>query len=398
MSSVAASTAVNGFTQEDRTLDLYEYEAKKIFSEGGITVPPSHRITKPEELAKVHFGFPVTLKVQVLSGGRGKAGGIQFANNLKEGKEKAAELLKMVIKGSKTESLLVEPKLNIHRELYLAVTLDRERGCPIFIASAEGGIEIESSDKVITMPIPNPYHPYVGRELARQLGFKGNLLVKVADVATKLYKIFESKDLDLAEINPLLVTEGEEVLALDGKITVNDDSIGRQRYFDGWQERHLLDVSERERRCKMIGLNLVELDGNIGILCNGAGLTMATMDMVKKFGGEPGNFLDVGGGSDTEKTLEALEIVNSNPDCDVMLLNILGGITACDEVAKALVSFIKKYPERTLVVRLRGNNQELAEKILAESGLKLIPDIETAVKAAVEAANKVSKKPVGAKA
>lgn len=382
----------------DRTLDLYEYEAKKIFAEGGITVPPSARITKPEELAKVHFGFPVTLKVQVLAGGRGKAGGIKFAKDLKEGKELAATLLKMVIKDSKTESLLVEPKLNIHQELYLAVTLDRERGCPIFIASAEGGIEIETSDKVITMPIPNPYNPFVGRELARQLGFTGSLLVKVADVATKLYKIFESKDLDLAEINPLLITEGEEVLALDGKITVNDDALNRQRYFDGWLERHTMDLSERERRSKMIGLNLVELDGNIGILCNGAGLTMATMDMVKKFGGRPGNFLDVGGGSDQEKTLEALEIVNDNPECDVMLLNILGGITACDEVASALVKFIKKYPERKLVVRLRGNNQDLAEKILAESGLKLIPDLEAAVKEAVEQSNSVAKKPVGAKA
>lgn len=379
-------------------MDLYEYEAKKIFSEGGITVPPSVRVTKPDELAKVHIGFPVTLKIQVLSGGRGKAGGIKFANNLKEGKEIAANLLKMEIKGSKAESVLVEPKLVIARELYLAVTLDRERGCPIFIASAEGGVEIESSDKVLTMPIPNPYHPFVGRELARQLGFTGNLLVKVADVATKLYKIFESKDLDLAEINPLIITDGDEVLALDGKITVNDDALGRQRYFDGWQDRHMVDLPERERRSKKIGLNLVELEGNIGILCNGAGLTMATMDMVKKFGGRPGNFLDVGGGSDTEKTLEALEIVNSNPECDVMLLNILGGITACDEVAQALVQFIEKHPKRTLVVRLRGNNQDLAEQILAKSGLKLIPDLESAVKEAVEKANAVNKKPVGAKA
>ncbi|MDZ4834632.1 MAG: succinate--CoA ligase subunit beta [Candidatus Melainabacteria bacterium] len=379
-------------------MDLYEYEAKKIFAEGGITVPPSVRITKPEELAKVHFGFPVTLKVQVLAGGRGKAGGIKFAKDLNEGQELAKTLLKMVVKDSKTESLLVEPKLNIKKELYLAVTLDRERGCAIFIASAEGGIEIETSDTVITMPIPNPYHPYVGRELARKLGFTGNLLVKVADVASKLYKIFEAKDLDLAEVNPLIITEGDEVLALDGKITVNDDALNRQRYFDGWLERHTMDLSERERRSKMIGLNLVELDGNIGILCNGAGLTMATMDMVKKFGGRPGNFLDVGGGSDQEKTLEALEIVNDNPECDVMLLNILGGITACDEVASALVKFIKKYPERKLVVRLRGNNQDVAEKILAESGLKLIPDLEAAVKEAVAQSTSVTKKPVGAKA
>lgn len=149
-------------------MNLYEYEAKRIFAEGGIPVPPSVRVTKPEELAKVHFGYPLTLKCQVLSGGRGKAGGIKFPKDLQEGLAIAKELLALEIKGSKTESLLVEPRMNIARELYLAVTLDRDRGCPIFIASAEGGIEIESSNNVLTEPIPTPYHPYVGRNLAQK--------------------------------------------------------------------------------------------------------------------------------------------------------------------------------------------------------------------------------------
>ncbi len=373
-------------------MNLYEWEAKKIFQEHGIPVPPSHRITKPEELRKVHLGYPLTLKVQVQSGGRGKAGGIQFAKDLKEGETKAAELLKMVINGSKTESLLIEPRLTIARELYLSVTLDRSRGCAIFIASAEGGIEIESSKNVVTMPIPYPYHDFVGRDLAKQVGLSGNLLNKFADLANKLYRLFESKDLELAEINPLIVTDGDEVLALDGKITICDDALGRHKCFAGWQETHMLDMSEREKRSKRAGLNLVELDGNIGIMCNGAGLTMATMDLVKAFGGEPGNFLDAGGGSDTEKTLEGLEIVHDNPKCDVILVNILGGITACDEVAKALVEFMKLHPERKLVVRLRGNNQDVAEKMLAQSGLKLYPEIESAVKEAVAQ----SKVPAGA--
>jgi succinyl-CoA synthetase beta subunit len=285
--------------------------------------------------------------------------------------------------------LLVEPKLSIARELYLAVTLDRAHGCPVFIGCAEGGIEIESSDKVVTMPIPytheHPSQPFVGRELAKKLGLSGNVLNKVANVANKLYKLFEAKDLDLAEINPLIIDKDGEAIALDGKIIVNDDSLGRQPYFDGWQESHLSDLSDRERKAKIAGLNLVELDGNIGILCNGAGLTMATMDMVKAFGGRPGNFLDVGGGSDQQKTLAALEIVNDNPSVKVILLNILGGITACDEVAGALVDFMAKYPNRKLTVRLRGNNQDVAEKMLAKSGLKLIPDLEAAVKEAVAA-------------
>lgn len=381
---------------EGYQLNLYEYEAKKIFQENGIPIPPGVRITKPEELRKVHFGWPLTLKCQVLSGGRGKAGGIKFAKDLKEGEEIARELLKLTIGGSRTESLLVEPKCKIARELYLSVTLDRARGCPIFIGSAEGGVEIESSHNVVTMPIPYPYNSFVGRELARKLGLKGPLLAKVADLANKLYKLFESKDLDLAEINPLVITEGDDVLALDGKITVNDDSIDRQKYFQGWQEKHLSDLSVLERRAKLEGLNLVELDGNIGILCNGAGLTMATMDMVKQFGGQPGNFLDVGGGGDQVKTLAALEIVDENPKVDVILLNILGGITACDEVAAALLKFMENHPDRTLIVRLRGNNQDKAQEMLAKSGLKLIPDLEEAVKEAV--AKSKSKQPVGAKA
>ena len=374
-------------------MNLYEYESKRIFSEGGIPIPPSVRITRPNELAKVLFGYPLTLKCQVLSGGRGKAGGIKFAKSFEEGQKLAEDLLKLEIKGSKTESLLVEPKLNIKKELYLSVTIDRERGCPIYIASAEGGIEIETSGKVETMPLPYPFHPYVARQMASRLGLTATSYGKFAEVASKLYNIFEKFDLDLAEINPLIISDGDEVIALDGKITVNDDALGRQKYFTGWQEKHLVDLPSRERRAKMEGLNLVELDGNIGIICNGAGLTMATMDMVKKFGGNPGNFLDAGGGSDQEKTLSAIEIVHENPQCDVILLNILGGITACDEVAGALVEFMKRHPERKMVVRLRGNNQDIAAKMLAESGLKLYPDVEEAVKVAVETAKSCAKQP-----
>lgn len=377
-------------------MNLYEYEAKRIFQEFGIPVPPSVRITKPEEIRKVHFGYPLTLKCQVMAGGRGKAGGIKFPKDLAEAETVAGDLLKLEIGGSKTESLLVEPRMNIAHELYLSVTIDRTRGCPIFIGSAEGGVEIESNHNVIIVPITYPYRTFQGRNLAKKLGLKGSVLNKVADIANKLYKVFEERDLDLAEINPLVITAGEDVVALDGKIIVNDDSLGRQKKFDGWQESHLTDLSELERRAKMNGLNLVELDGNIGILCNGAGLTMATMDLVKAFGGTPGNFLDAGGGSDQDKTLAALEIVHANPKVEVILLNILGGITACDEVAGALVRFMERHPERQMVVRLRGNNQEKAEQMLAKSGLKLYPELEDAVKEAVAKSKK--KQAVGAKA
>ncbi len=219
------------------------------------------------------------------------------------------------------------------------------------------------------MPIPYPYHDYVGRDLAKQIGLTGNLLNKFADLANKLYRLFESKDLELAEINPLIITDGDEVLALDGKITICDDASSRHKCFAGWTETHMLDLSDREKRSKRAGLNLVELEGNIGILCSGAGLTMATMDLVKAFGGEPGNFLDAGGGSDTEKTLEALEIVHDNPKCSVILVNILGGITACDEVAQALVAFMKRHLRAQIDrAACAATIKTSQKKMLAESG------------------------------
>jgi succinyl-CoA synthetase beta subunit len=208
-------------------LNLYEYEAKEIFADYGITIPPGVRITKPEQLAGIHFGYPLTLKCQVLTGGRGKAGGIKFGKDLKDAQTLAKDLLQLSIKGIKTDSLLVEPKVAIKKELYLAVLLDRSRGCPVFLASAEGGIEIESSGNVVTMPIPYPFHSYVARELAKQLGLSKKVLNKVADIATKLYQCYDEMDLDLAEINPLVITEGDDVLALDGKMVVNDDAIDR---------------------------------------------------------------------------------------------------------------------------------------------------------------------------
>jgi succinyl-CoA synthetase beta subunit len=376
-------------------LNLYEYEAKGIFREYGIKLLAGSRITEASELKGLHLEYPLTLKCQVLSGGRGKAGGIKFANSLAEAEELAPQLLKLTINGCATQSLLIEEKASIERELYLAVTLDRGHGCPIFIGSMEGGIEIESSTSVITHPILYPFHPYMARVFAGKLGFSGRMLTLIADVASKLYRLFEDLDLDLAEINPLVITKNGDLVALDGKIIVNDDALGRQKYFEGWQESHLTDLSDREARAKLQGLNLVELDGNIGILCNGAGLTMATMDMVLKAGGKPANFLDVGGGSDADKTLFALEIVRENPSTKVILLNILGGITACDLVAGALISFMEKNPGTNLVVRLRGNNQDKAQAMLAKSGLKLIPDVKTAVQEAVAKATALkSKAPV----
>ncbi len=368
-------------------MNLYEFEAKNIFAQYGVPIPPSKLITRPQDLNKIFFGYPLTLKCQVLTGGRGKAGGIKFAKSLAEAQKIAPELLDLEIKGCKTQSLLVEPKLNITNEYYLSVTLDRELGVPVFIATSEGGVEVEQAKNVVKMPIHFPYSAFLTRTLAYKIGLNGEALNKFASIADKLYQIFIERDLDLIEINPLVAVEGNELLALDGKIVVNDDSLMRQPYFAGWLESHLVDLPKVERLAKLHGVNLVELDGDIGILCNGAGLTMATMDMVAEFGGKPANFLDAGGGSDQAKTLAALELVNKNPKLKVILLNILGGITACDDVANALVEFVKAHSNVKLVVRLRGNNQEKAKEILSHYNVKLIPDLEEAVKTAIALAS-----------
>ena len=364
-------------------MKLFEHEAKIIMKSVGIPVPSGKVINSPEEISSLNTAYPVVLKCQVQTGGRGKAGGIKFANNSSEAHKLAKELLNLKINNIKTTSLLIEPKTEIEKELYIAVTLDRTKKCHILLGSSEGGVEIESSSKVSIIPVHSEYKPYLGRKLASSIGLTQKKLNAVSDIINKLYFLYESYDLELAEINPLVFTKDGNLLALDGKMTVNDDAIGRQKYFDGWMENHLTDLSKQEQIAKNAGLNLVELDGNIGIICNGAGLTMATMDLVKNFGGNPANFLDVGGGADERRVIKSLNLVTNNPSVKVLLINILGGITACDEVAKALVSFAKENPKRKVVVRLLGNNQEIANKIMKDAGIKSVDNLDQAVKEAV---------------
>jgi succinyl-CoA synthetase beta subunit len=368
-------------------LKLFEFEAKELFKEAGINVPSgSQLIHYPEEVAFLKLNFPVVLKTQVLTGGRGKAGGIKFANNIPEAIEKATELFDLPIKGERPPCLLLDPKVPIKKEFYLAITLDRDLKCPILIGSSEGGMEIETSGSAKIVPVRGEYSAHLGRKLAYEMGLSGKEFSVISGIIDKLYGLYEKYDLDLAEINPLAQLEDGSIVALDGKVTVNDDSIDRQPRFKGWKASHLNDLSEREKRAAMSGLNLVELgEGNIGILCNGAGLTMATMDLVQFKGGNPANFLDVGGGANRNKVGAALNLVITNPKVKVILINILGGITACDEVAAPLVDFKKKYPDRKLVVRLLGNNQDKARDLLKGTGIEFIDDLDQAVGVAVEA-------------
>lgn len=371
-------------------MKLFEYEAKRLFKEEGIDVPSGSQVIHfPEEIAFLKLNFPIVLKTQVLSGGRGKAGGIKFANNTAEAIEAAKVVFDLPIKGEKPHCLVLDPKVPIKKEFYLAITLDRELKCPILMGSSEGGMEIETSGAVKIVPVKGEYTPQLGRKLAYQMGLSGKELNTITGIITKLYRAYEKYDLDLVEINPLAQLEDGSIVALDGKVTVNDDALDRQPKFAGQQVQHLTDVSEREKRAVVSGLNLVELgEGSIGILCNGAGLTMATMDLVLFKGGKPANFLDVGGGANSNKVNAALGLVASNPQVKVIFINILGGITACDQVAQPLVDFKKKYPNLKLVVRLLGNNQDKARDLLKGTGIEFIDDLDKAVESAVSLAAK----------
>ena len=370
-------------------MKLFEYEAKTIMHSVGIPVPQGQVIKIAEEIFNLKLNYPIVLKCQVQTGGRGKAGGVKFATNLDEAYELAKKLLTLEINGIKTSSLLIEPKTEIEKELYIAITLDRSRKCHILLGSSCGGVEIESSGAVKIVSISDEYKPYLGRKLALSMELSQSQLTIVSEVINKLYFLYENHDLELAEINPLVFTKDGKLIALDGKMTVNDDSIDRQALFQDWQVSHLTDLSERELKAKVAGLNLVELHGKIGIICNGAGLTMATMDLVKNYGGQPANFLDVGGGADEARVKRALKLVADNPNVKVILINILGGITACDEVAKALKVFATENPDRKIVVRLLGNNQDKAVEIMKGTGIKSIDDLNIAVKEAVALGAKV---------
>jgi succinyl-CoA synthetase beta subunit len=369
---------------------LFEFEAKELFRELGIPTPVGQTIKCAEEVFSIPAkSFPKTLKTQVLSGGRGKAGGIKFADNQEDAYHKAQAIFKLPIKGELPKTILVEPKVTIKKEIYLAILIDRAYRGPILMASAEGGIEIETSENIQIVPVPGAnYSNFYARELAAKVGLQGLQLIKFAAIVDKLWQVWTKFDCDLAEINPLIIDGDDNFIALDGKVTLNEDSTGRHPRFAGQLVNHLSDLGDREFRGKMCGLNIVELEGNIGILCNGAGLTMATMDLVLHKGGKPSNFLDVGGGANKDHVKRALDLVSSSDDVKVLLVNILGGITACDEVAAALAYYKEIRPDAKMVVRLVGNNEDKAKAIMDKAGITMTNILEKAVEEAVSLAAK----------
>jgi succinyl-CoA synthetase beta subunit len=372
-------------------LDLYEYQGKELLRQHGIETLEGIVAGSPEEAreaAEKLGGGTVAVKAQVLTGGRGKAGGIKVVKNPDEAEEAARQILGMDIRGHTVRRVLVEAGAAIASEMYLSVTVDRTAKKALILFSTEGGVDIEevaenSPDSIVRLYV-DPLlglQPFQVRELGFSAGLQGDVAKGVGRVLRKLYRAFVEVDASLVEINPLVATEDGRVLALDAKVTVDDSSLYRHEDI---AELHDVEAADpHEQRALEVGLQYVKLDGDIGILGNGAGLVMSTLDVVAQAGGEPANFCDVGGGADAEEISIALDIVTSNEQVRSVLFNIFGGITRGDEVARGLLAAI----ERTgitipIVVRLDGTNAEEGRRILSENTPQNVHTEETMLDAA----------------
>ncbi len=374
-------------------MKLYEYEAKEIARKYGIPVPRGYPASTPEEAGEIarELGCSVAVKSQVLVGRRGLAGGIKFADTPEEAVEKARELLGSTIRGVRVEKLLVEEKQCISREYYISLTVDRSSRSIVLLASSMGGVEIEELVKehpeaLMKIPIePNEgVKPYMSRWIAEHYRLGREHWGALWNILRGMWSIIVDLDAELVEFNPLALTCDGKLVALDAKIIVDDNSLFRHLEL---AEKAFREYSELEALAKKHGFSYVELDGDIGILCNGAGLTMATMDLVKVFGGKPANFLDIGGGAGRERVKEAVKILLSHPRVKVLLVNIFGGITRCDEVAAGIVEALRETGSaKPIVVRLLGTNEEEGRKILGEAGIPMYSELPEALKKAIELA------------
>jgi len=370
-------------------MKVHEHQAKEIFAKYGLPVPkgyPAFTVEEAVEAAQQLGKFPVVVKAQIHAGGRGKAGGVKLANGLDEVQKYAAELLGKTLvtfqtgpEGLPVSRIYIEEGTNIDREFYVAITLDRSKSKLIIMASAEGGMEIEevaakNPDAIITEVI-DPFiglRPFQAREIALKLGFPKNLINKVAGVFLKLYDVYMKEDASMVEINPLVLTKEGNVVVLDAKVDFDDNALFR--HPDIMEMEDPTQESELEVRAKQYNLNYIKLDGNIACMVNGAGLAMATMDTIKLAGGEPANFLDVGGSANAEQIANAFKIILSDPNVKAIFINIFGGILRCDRLAEGIIQASKEVkPHVPIVVRMEGTNVELGKKMLAESGLDLIP-------------------------
>ena len=372
-------------------MNIHEYQAKEIFRKYGIPIPPGEVATTPQDAESIarKFRTTVVVKAQVHAGGRGKAGGVKLAKTPEEAKSVAAQILKLTIKSLPVKKVLVTPAADIASEAYVGIIVDRASKRAVFMASPAGGIDIEevaakTPDKLLKHPVDPRYglQAYEAMQLAFFLYSDMKQVRAAAKILQQLYKAFSENGGSLAEINPLVTTPAGEVVALDAKMVIDDNELDRRPDIAALRDESSEDPSEVEAR--KANLTFIKLDGNVGCIVNGAGLAMATMDLVKYYGGEPANFLDIGGSSNPEKVVAALRIITGDPNVKAILFNIFGGITRTDDVANGIVTAIKQNPLKVpLVIRLTGTNEEIAVKILKENGLSAMTDMDEAVKKAV---------------
>jgi succinyl-CoA synthetase beta subunit len=357
-------------------MDLYEYQGKELFTRHGIPVSEGRLATSPEEAraAAEELGGPVVVKAQVLTGGRGKAGGIKLAADPDEAEARAREILGLDIRGHVVRRLWVERASDIAREYYLSITFDRGEKKPLFMFTTEGGVDIEEvaatkPDALVRLHVDplEGFQPWQARRLVYGGGIADpNEQKQIAAIVGRLYEAFVECDAMLCEINPLIVTPEGEVRALDSKFTVDDNALFRHEDIAAMRDPESYPPEERAAREK--GVTYVKLDGEVGILGNGAGLVMSTLDVIALVGGRPANFCDLGGGGDAEGVVDALEIITADPQVKSILFNIFGGITRCDEVARGILAALDRMTiAQPIVARLDGTNAEEGRRILAEA-------------------------------
>jgi len=379
-------------------LKLFEYEAKNILAKYGIPTPQGELATNANQAREIAARLkpPLAIKSQVLIAGRGKAGGILFANSIQEAEEATEKLLKIQIKGIPVKSVWVEEKIQIKKELYFGITTDRFNQSYVAIASAVGGMEIEeiarkTPEKVqkILINSQQGLRPFQARQIARKMGYSGKQLQELGSILEKLYRIGIDYDAELIEMNPIVETADGKFVAADARIIIDDNALFRHPEFKKRLIESESELSPQETEAMKNDLAYVRLDGNVGIIGNGAGLVMATLDVIKYYGGKPADFLDVGGGAPSEKIAMALKIVLSDPNVNALLINILGGITRCDEVARGILEAKEKVGVmKPMVIRLVGTNEEEGKQILTAAGIQVLESMEEAAQRIVEITKK----------
>ncbi|KZX47876.1 ADP-forming succinate--CoA ligase subunit beta [Haloarcula sp. K1] len=378
---------------------LHEYQAKQVFADAGIPTPASQLAETVDEAvdAAEEIGYPVAIKAQVHVGGRGKAGGIKLVESKEEAREAAEDIIGMDLKGYHVSKVLVEEAVDFVNELYVGVTMDRGEGRPVAMVSTKGGVNIEEvaeedPDAIAREHIDPAFgmHPFQARKVVYEAGVDREVANDVASVLTTLYQLWDDRDGADTEINPLMITGDDEVIAADAVMNIDGDALFRQPEIAEMGEE-AAEGDELEQKADEYGFDYVRLDGNVGIIGNGAGLVMTTLDLVDYYGGEPANFLDVGGGAKADRIANALDMVFSDDNVDSVVFNIFGGITRGDEVANGINQALEQFDEipKPVTVRLAGTNAEEGMEILNEDLVTVEHTLEDAVQRAVEYAKEV---------